>query len=110
MTMPDSPPIQAHRDSALFREAVNFTATTTGFSPGLVEKDYFCTRLLQRLAGAGCGLVFKGGTCLAKVHAGFCRLSEDLDFAIPTPVEASRAERSRRAADSKAVVAEIGER
>ncbi len=110
MTVPDAPPIRLHQDPALFREAVTYTAAETGFAPRLIEKDYFCTVLLQHLAGAECGLVFKGGTCLAKVHAGFYRLSEDLDFAIPTPVDASRAERRRRAAESKTAVAKIGER
>jgi predicted nucleotidyltransferase component of viral defense system len=110
MTMPESPPIRTHQDPELFREAVNYTAAETGFPSRLIEKDYFCTVLLQHLAEAECGLVFKGGTCLAKVHAGFYRLSEDLDFVIPTPVDASRAERSRHAAPSKAAVAEIGER
>ena len=110
MIVPEVPPIRLHQDPALFREAVNYTAAATAFPSRLIEKDYFCSVLLQHLAGAGCGLVFKGGTCLAKVHAGFYRLSEDLDFVIPTPVDASRAERSRRAAESKAAVAEIGER
>ena len=110
MTVPEAPPIRLHQDPALFREAVTYTAAETGFAPRLIEKDYFCTVLLQHLAGAGCGLVFKGGTCLAKVHAGFYRLSEDLDFVIPTPVDASRAERSRRAAESKVAVTTIGER
>jgi predicted nucleotidyltransferase component of viral defense system len=98
MTMPELPPLRTHQNPALFREAVNHTAAATGFSSRLIEKDYFCTVLLQHLAEAGCALVFKGGTCLAKVHAGFYRLSEDLDFVIPTPVDALRAERSRRAA------------
>lgn len=110
MTVPEVPPIRLHQDPALFREAVTYTAAETGFAPRLIEKDYFCTVLLQHLAGAGCGLVFKGGTCLAKVHVGFYRLSEDLDFIIPTPVDVSRAERSRRAVESKAAVAKIGER
>jgi len=110
MTVPEAPPIRLHQDPALFREAVTYTASETGFAPKLIEKDYFCTVLLQHLGGAGSGLVFKGGTCLAKVHAGFYRLSEDLDFVIPTPVDASRAERSRRAAESKVAVTTIGER
>jgi predicted nucleotidyltransferase component of viral defense system len=91
----------------LFREAARFTAAETGFVPRLVEKDYFCTLLLGYLAGAVGDLVFKGGTCLAKVHAGFYRLSEDVDFVIPTPVDATRAERSRRAAGLKQAVARI---
>ena len=110
MTMPEPPPIRTHQDPALFREAVNYTAAETGFPSRLIEKDYFCTVILQHLAKAECGLAFKGGTCLAKVHAGFYRLSEDLDFVIPTPVDASRAERSRRTAKSKAAVAAIAER
>ena len=109
MTVPEAPPIRLHQDPALFREAVTYTAAETGFAPRLIEKDYFCTVLLQHLARAGCGLVFKGGTCLAKVYVGFYRLSEDLDFVIPTPVDASRAERSRRAAESKTAVAKIRE-
>ncbi len=92
----------------LFREAVNFTAAETGFSSRLIEKDYFCSVLLQRLAAAGGGLVFKGGTCLAKVYPGFYRLSEDLDFMVSMPAEATRGDRSRRAAGLKSAVADLG--
>lgn len=110
MIVPEAPPIRLHQDPALFREAVTYTASETGFAPRLIEKDYFCTVVLQHLGQAGSGLVFKGGTCLAKVYAGFYRLSEDLDFVIPTPADASRAERRRRVAESKAAVDKIGER
>src|SRR6266545_7444269 len=89
--------INAHEDAALFREAVQFTAAETGFVPRLIEKDYFCTVLLAFLSEtAGDELVFKGGTCLAKVHAALYRLSEDLDFTIPVSVNAKRKERSSR--------------
>jgi predicted nucleotidyltransferase component of viral defense system len=90
----------------MFLEAVNFTAAQTGFSPRLIEKDYFCTVLLQYLATTGV-LVFKGGTCLAKVHAEFYRLSEDLDFVIPMPCDATRTERRRQAARLKKTVADL---
>ena len=86
--------IRLHEDAVLFREAVNFTASRTLFLPRFIEKDYYCTVLLDHLAAADSSLVFKGGTCLAKVHSGFYRLSEDLDFVIPTPLSASRTERS----------------
>ena len=82
-----------HEDPARFREAIRFTAAETLFLPRLIEKDYFCTLLLGYLSASDGSLVFKGGTCLAKVHAGFYRLSEDLDFAIPTSLSASRSER-----------------
>jgi predicted nucleotidyltransferase component of viral defense system len=109
MTVRETPPIRLHDDSTLFKEAVTYTAAETGFAPRLIEKDYFCTVLLQCLGAAGVDLVFKGGTCLAKAHAGFHRLSEDLDFSIPTPLDASRADRSRRVKRLKATVARIGD-
>ncbi len=106
--MAESTPLRLHEDPALFREAVNFTAAQTRFASRLIEKDYFCSVILQHLAAASPELIFKGGTCLAKVHVGFYRMSEDLDFVIPMPVDASRTDRSRRATKSKGVVAAIG--
>jgi predicted nucleotidyltransferase component of viral defense system len=97
-----------HEDVPLFREAVNFTAARTGFLPRLIEKDYFCTVLLSRLIEAK-DLVFKGGTCLAKVHAGFYRLSEDLDFTIPMAVDASRGDCRRAVEPVKDLIAHIAE-
>jgi predicted nucleotidyltransferase component of viral defense system len=109
MSKPDPIAIRVHEDRDWFLEAVNFTAATTGFSPRLIEKDYFCTVLLQYLATAGV-LVFKGGTCLAKVHGEFYRLSEDLDFVIPMPCEASYTERKAKVAGVKTVVKQLAER
>src|SRR5712692_6147147 len=89
--------IRLHEDADLFREAIRFTVAQTGFAARLIEKDYFCTVLLTYLdVTAGDNLVFKGGTCLAKVHAELYRLSEDLDYTIPVPFETPRSERSRR--------------
>lgn len=100
-----------HEDVPLFREAIAFTAAKTGFNAPVIEKDYFCTVLLDDFARhGGVNLIFKGGTCLAKVHVGFYRLSEDLDFAIPLPVDASRGERSRAADAIKQAVASVSQR
>ncbi len=107
MAEPTGPAL--HEDLPLFREAVNFTASKTGFNPRLIEKDYFCTVLLAYLADRSGGLVFKGGTCLAKVHAGFYRLSEDLDFTIPLPVDANRKQRSQAASAAKVAVSDVAD-
>ena len=97
MSKAEPPAINAHEDATLFREAVRFTAAESGFVPRLIEKDYFCTVLLAYLSGAaGDELVFKGGTCLTKVHSELYRLSEDLDYTTPVAVDAPRPERSRR--------------
>ncbi len=86
------------------REVIRFTGEETGFAPRLIEKDYFCSVILEALAEADVPLVFKGGTCLAKVYSGFFRLSEDLDFSIPTAPESTRGVRSRAIAPIKAIV------
>ncbi|MBN2317987.1 MAG: nucleotidyl transferase AbiEii/AbiGii toxin family protein [Acidobacteria bacterium] len=97
-------------DPDFFLSAVNFTAHRTAFAARLIEKDYFCSVVLEYLSSAGKGIVFKGGTCLAKVHAGFYRLSEDLDFVIPTPINSRRSERSKRTHALKQILAETPDR
>jgi predicted nucleotidyltransferase component of viral defense system len=103
----EPPAIRCHEDPDLFREAVNFTAADTAFAPRLIEKDYFCSLLLDYLAAKDGSLTFKGGTCLTKVYAEFYRLSEDLDFAISAEAEATRAQRSQLASGVKRAVAAL---
>lgn len=101
-------PILWHdEDPALFEAALRLTAGETGFPPRLIEKDYFCSVLLEHLAARCDMLIFKGGTCLAKVHAGFHRLSEDLDFSIPVPRAANRASRSRSVDPMRRIMTDI---
>jgi predicted nucleotidyltransferase component of viral defense system len=85
---------QPHEDRSQFRDAVLFTATDTEFDAYLIEKDYFCSLVLNALRGSEAKIYFKGGTLLSKAYAGFNRLSEDLDFTVPLPSTAKRAERS----------------
>ena len=69
-------------DPDIFREALAHSEAATGFTATLIEKDYYCSLILQYLFGRETSLVFKGGTCLSKIYADFYRLSEDLDFVI----------------------------
>jgi predicted nucleotidyltransferase component of viral defense system len=94
-----------HENPGRFRDAVLATARQTGFNEGLVEKDYYCSLVLARLAeGDSLPLVFKGGTAFSKVYLGFYRLSEDLDFIIPVTDGMTRAERSRAAGPTREAV------
>ena len=98
-------PIRLHADDPdLLRQAIEFTARETGFNLRLIEKDYFCSVVLEYLAASGVGLTFKGGTCLSKVHGNLYRLSEDLDFSVSTPPDSARGDRSRRARPLKATL------
>jgi predicted nucleotidyltransferase component of viral defense system len=96
-------------DPELLAQAIVFTAQQTGLAPRLVEKDYFCSVVLEALAEADPDLTFRGGTCLAKVHSDFYRLSEDLDFTCSIPSRTTRRQRSQRAERVKARVRDIPE-
>lgn len=110
MTVPEPARLRWHEDPVAFRDLLTLTAARAGFLVRLVEKDYFCTVLLQYLAASCPGLVFKGGTCLAKVHTEFHRMSEDLDFTIPVPVGSARSMRSRLAEELKQAMAGLERR
>ena len=102
--------IAVHEDQDFFREAVLFTAGQTGLNANLIEKDYYCTILLQYLyRQPESPLIFRGGTCIGKVFADFYRLSEDLDFLIATSPEASITTRRKRIASVKDWVSQISE-
>ncbi len=106
----DPTTIRFHEDAILFQRALDFTAAETGFNSRLIEKDYFCSVLLQYLATANEAAAFKGGTCLSKVYAEFYRLSEDLDFAVSIPTDAPRSQRSKRAEWFKKLMASLDEK
>ena len=100
-----------HKNRKRFTNALAFSARTTGFLPRLIEKDYFCTLVLDHLlSGSENKLVFKGGTCLSKVHASFYRLSEDLDFVIPMAVKASPQMRSNAFTPVRAAIESLPDR
>lgn len=85
-----------HKDQVYFREAIILMAQQSGFLPNLIEKDYYCSLILNYLfRDDDTNFVFKGGTCLSKVYTNFYRMSEDLDFVIPVKPEISRNARSK---------------
>ena len=90
-----------HEDQTVFKEALRYTQKQTGFNIRLIEKDYYCSVILSQLYAESPEIFFKGGTLLNKVHVGFYRLSEDLDFTISVSHEAKRSERSKKAAPFK---------
>ncbi len=80
-----------HENLDQFRAAVEFTVASTGYRAELIEKDYFCSLVLHSFyRQPETSVIFKGGTCLTKVHTGFYRLSEDLDFTLPMSEMAKR--------------------
>lgn len=98
--MPKSklPPISdLHLNKDEFTAALGYTEQVTGFSTRLIEKDYYCSVILAYLYQNNSTeeLIFKGGTSLNKIHFGFYRLSEDLDFTISVSGGSTRGERRK---------------
>lgn len=64
---------------------INKNAAKYGVSPSQIEKDYIISWLLWGISQDDLLskiLIFKGGTCLKKIHIGDYRFSEDMDFTI----------------------------
>ena len=67
-------------------------------SPALVEKDFHVVKALAAIAAvntAPLGLVFGGGTALARAHRLIRRMSEDIDLKVTAEKEPSRGELRR---------------
>lgn len=68
-------------DKEKLKDIISAIAGKTKFRPGIVEKDYHLTLILNSIEPLlSDRLVFKGGTLLNKIHLNYHRLSEDLDF------------------------------
>ncbi len=76
--------MKLHEDKALFTQLLNFSANALNIRPEFIEKDYWLTRALQRMAqNPNSGkVVFKGGTSLSKAYRLTNRFSEDIDIAV----------------------------
>ena len=69
-----------HNEKELFEQVILRTADALRIEPGIIEKDYFVTMFLKKLAAKQTDIVFKGGTSLSKCHRLIHRFSEDIDL------------------------------
>jgi len=76
--------MKLHEDKTLFTQLLNFSANALNIRPEFIEKDYWLTRALQRMAQNPNAekVVFKGGTSLSKAYRLTNRFSEDIDIAV----------------------------
>lgn len=73
-----------HQHPEVFKDAVVATAQAMGIREVFIEKDYWVTLVLYRLANSPYAetTIFKGGTSLSKAFKLIQRFSEDVDLAI----------------------------
>ena len=84
-------------DRGRLEKIIPVLAQKHNFRLEIVEKDYYLTLVLNNVEShLSDKLVFKGGTLLNKIHLGYNRLSEDLDFTYLNKERlTSRSKRSR---------------
>jgi predicted nucleotidyltransferase component of viral defense system len=77
-------PMKLHQDTKLFSATLRTASQYLDIKLEFVEKDYWITLVLSRLAGCKYidASVFKGGTSLSKGYNLIERFSEDVDIAI----------------------------
>lgn len=76
--------MKLHQDTKLFSDSLRAASQYLDIKLEFVEKDYWITLVLSRLAGSKYvdASVFKGGTSLSKGYNLIERFSEDVDIAI----------------------------
>lgn len=76
--------MKLHTNKEQFSTLVTLAARYLRITPAFVEKDYWITLILYRLANSAnaTNVVFKGGTSLSKGYRLINRFSEDIDIAM----------------------------
>lgn len=83
------------QDDSLFNELIYNTAATFGLEEYQVEKDYYVSLLLKKIAEVSPEIVFKGGTSLSKCYDVIKRFSEDIDLNIRVDERISRTQKKK---------------
>lgn len=83
-----------HNKKDTFEQLVLRTFEYLGVKAEIVEKDYFVTLFLKRIAAVMPDIVFKGGTSLSKCYHIIKRFSEDIDLNLQSEIKPP--ERKRR--------------
>jgi len=99
-----------HENKDYFARVLADAAVYMGLQDiGIVEKDYYVTLFLKRIAQRVPGVIFKGGTSLSKCHKAIQRFSEDIDLNVETEsAKLSEGQRKRLKQDILAIIEELG--
>lgn len=77
-------------ETEYFKDVILDVANRSGISDEIVEKDYYVTLILKRLAEMKSDIVFKGGTSLSKAFHVIDRFSEDVDITFTEHIGSGR--------------------
>lgn len=72
--------MKLYQEKELFSQIINQISKEKGINEAIIEKDYFVSLILQKIAKENGNIVFKGGTSLSKCFGLINRFSEDIDL------------------------------
>lgn len=97
-----------HNDQALFEQVILRVSDDTGIEASIIEKDYYVTLFLRRIATQLPNIIFKGGTSLSKCYKLINRFSEDIDLNIETETHPTEGQRKKLKEVIVSIIDEFG--
>ena len=92
----------------MFEQVILRVSDEFGIAASIVEKDYYVTLFLRRIAELLPNIIFKGGTSLSKCYKLINRFSEDIDLNIETENHPTVGQRKRLKETIIAIIDEMG--
>ena len=96
-----------HNEKDTFEQLVLRTSEYLGVKAEIVEKDYFVTLFLKRIAAVMPDIVFKGGTSLSKCYHIIKRFSEDIDLNVQSEKKPSESKRRQLKANITQIISDL---
>ena len=96
-----------HNEKDTFEQLVLRTSDYLGVKAEIVEKDYFVTLFLKRIAAITPDIVFKGGTSLSKCYHIIKRFSGDIDLNVQSEKKPSESKRRQLKANITQIISEL---
>lgn len=96
-----------HSEKDTFEQLVLRTSEYLGIKAEIVEKDYFVTLFLKRIAAVMPDIVFKGGTSLSKCYHLIKRFSEDIDLNLQSEQKPSESKRKQLKTNITQIISEL---
>ncbi|MCR5517614.1 MAG: nucleotidyl transferase AbiEii/AbiGii toxin family protein, partial [Lachnospiraceae bacterium] len=97
-----------HDERDIFEQLILRTSEYLGVKVEIVEKDYFVTLFLKKIATVMPDIVFKGGTSLSKCYHIIKRFSEDIDLNIQSVLKPSEGKRKQLKSSIIRVIDDLG--
>lgn len=97
-----------HNEKETFEQLILRTSEYLGVKAEIVEKDYFVTLFLKKIATIMPDIVFKGGTSLSKCYHIIKRFSEDIDLNIQSEKKPPEKKRKLLKMNITQIISDLG--